>query len=151
MTLLVRFEQRLKTWGDSCRACWLLFLEVNTEPDLLPRWPQTAIGRLLWTPIRWLGSGMALVTGAAMGALLGVDADRDVESVYDQLPELFGLVAKTVGVAAAVYLVGWVYRFFVYAGTKGAHKKGPGDVALLILVYVWALFVFVWLVLGDPL
>lgn len=145
----------LRRWVGSAQACWKLFLEVNRNPDILPAWPSTAIGRLLWAPVRWLGRGAAIVLGAALGALLGVEADRGVggerafQYVWDSLGELLEFVAVAVGVAGFLHAVVWVCRFFLYAGKMGAHRKTPREVvertagavllALVVLAMVSAL------------
>jgi hypothetical protein len=151
MTSIDRFQHRLQTWADSFTACWQLFIEVNAQPDVLPPWPRTAVGRLVWTPFRWLGGGLALVASAALGALLGVEAERDVDAVFDQLPELFGLVAVAVAVGSVVHLVGWICRFLVYAGGRGAHSLAPSTVVAWVVGCAYALLTVLCLALTSPL
>ena len=142
-------ERRLRPYVASAKACWAVFREVNSHPDLLPPWPATAVGQLAWGTLSWFSRGSALVFGAALGALLGVDAQRDLDNVFDQLLELLGIVAVIVALAASVRLAGWVARVLVYAGRKGAHAKRPPEVVARViggylLAWVAAATVVAW-------
>jgi hypothetical protein len=123
----------------SVKACWKVFQDVNRQPDLLPAWPATALGQLAWGAVSWFSRGSALVFGAALGALLGVDAQRNVDNVFNQLFDLLGIVAIIVGLAASVRLGGWVARVLIYAGTRGAHSKRPREVVGSVVLGGWLL------------
>jgi cytochrome bd-type quinol oxidase subunit 2 len=128
-------DRRLRPYVASATACWTVFRQVNRNPDVLPPWPATAVGRLVWGTLAWFSRGSALVFGAALGALLGVDAQSNVQNVFDQVDDLLGIVAVVVGLAAYVRVVGWVARVFIYAGTQGAHSKRPREVVENVVLW----------------